>query len=565
MTGLDAIKFKLKRLFAKTAIQANHKPLKIYQRGPLVYYQYNDVVTNETFELESKNGFDFTNARLVSRYEDHFPQLPNDIRIKAEKNSKEFIFFGDRKIQLAVINEYGHSSISEVPIIAEAYPVELSNVFIRQDGLLIFYFKKEIKKGKLSYSSFIALTDKNDPVHVLWKLDQPIWEQDKNWAGEDVRPLGSILLKNTIVSYWLVDSKLLYAVSHAGFLYDPKNIKNLKLDKHLNNPILAPNEDNGWEAFTTLNPAAFKADGKVHILYRAQGYDYISTVGYARSQDGATIEYRSPKPIYAPHEGFETNTSNSANPKFISAGGYGGCEDPRVTQIEDRVFMTYVAFDGWSPPRVALTSIHIDDFLNERWNWEKPVLITKPGVVDKSGCLLPEKINDKYVFFHRVFPNIQIDFVDDLNFDGKTKFLKGEHEIKIRPDKWDSRKIGAGAPPIKTKDGWLLIYYGVDDKDDGKYLIGAMLLDLKDPTKVLHRTDSPIIEPEEHYEMNGFKPGIVYPCGAVVLKNQLMVYYGGADSHVCVATADLNKFIEDLMLDKTPKLEGFEVKEVFYS
>jgi predicted GH43/DUF377 family glycosyl hydrolase len=178
---------------------------------------------------------------------------------------------------------------------------------------------------------------------------------------------------------------------------------------------------------------------------------------------------------------------------------------------------------------------------------------------------LPEKINDKYVFFHRVFPNIQIDFVDDLNFDGKTKFLKGEHEIKIRPDKWDSRKIGAGAPPIKTKDGWLLIYYGVDDKDDGKYLIGAMLLDLKDPTKVLHRTDSPIIEPEEHYEMNGFKPGIVYPCGAVVLKNQLMVYYGGADSHVCVATADLNKFIEDLMLDKTPKLEGFEVKEVFYS
>jgi predicted GH43/DUF377 family glycosyl hydrolase len=224
--------------------------------------------------------------------------------------------------------------------------------------------------------------------------------------------------------------------------------------------------------------------------------------------------------------------------------------------------MTYVAFDGWSPPRVALTSIKIDDFLQERWNWEKPVLISKPGVVDKSGCILSEKIRGKYVIFHRVFPNIQVDFVDSLNFDGETNFLKGEFEIKIRPDKWDSRKIGAGAPPLKTKEGWLLIYYGVDDKDDSKYQIGAMLLDLNDPTKVLHRTDSPIIKPEEDYEMNGFKPGIVYPCGAVILKDQLMVYYGGADSHVCVATADLEEFLIDLTSDKTPHLHSYDVKEV---
>ena len=94
----------------------------------------------------------------------------------------------------------------------------------------------------------------------------------------------------------------------------------------------------------------------------------------------------------------------------------GGCEDPRLTRIGEQVYMTYVAYDGHSHPRVALSSIHIDDFLNKKWNWKKPVLISPPYIVDKNACILPEKINGKYVIFHRVFPNILIDFVDDLRF-----------------------------------------------------------------------------------------------------------------------------------------------------
>jgi predicted GH43/DUF377 family glycosyl hydrolase len=224
--------------------------------------------------------------------------------------------------------------------------------------------------------------------------------------------------------------------------------------------------------------------------------------------------------------------------------------------------MVYVAFDGWSPPRLAMTSILLDNFLKKRWLWSKPVLISPPGVVDKSGCILPEKINGKYVVFHRIFPNILIDFVDDLNFDGKTKFLRGEYKIKIRPDKWDSRKIGVGAPPLKTKEGWLLIYYGVDDRDDSKYYAGAMLLDLNDPTKVLYRTDKPLIEPDQEYENNGFKPGIIYPCGAVIVNNQLLVYYGGADSVVCVATAELDIFLQELKSHKLVHLNKIKIKEV---
>ncbi len=226
--------------------------------------------------------------------------------------------------------------------------------------------------------------------------------------------------------------------------------------------------------------------------------------------------------------------------------------------------MIYVAFDGWQPPRLALTSILLKDFLSRRWLWEKPVLISPPGVVDKSGCLLPEKIKGKYVIFHRIFPNILIDFVDDLNFDGKTKWLKGQYQIKVREGKWDSLKIGMGGPPLKTKDGWLVIYYGVDKKSSSKYYIGAMLLDLKNPTKVLYRSNQPILTPQEEYEMNGFKPGIAYPCGAVIVNGKLLVYYGAADSYVAVAEARLEEFIENLKKDQPLRLEPIVVKEVIF-
>ena len=366
--------------------------------------------------------------------------------------------------------------------------------------------------------------------------------------------------------YWYVDNKIIYAVLITGFIYDPNKIRSYstKLIKNKTNPIIKPRPHNKWEAFTTLNPAAAYVGNKVHILYRAQGYDYISSVGYAISSDGISIDHRSNEPIYYPSAQFETNKTGRVNQNLMSAGGYGGCEDPRITILGNKLYMIYVAFDGWSNLRLAMTSIKIKDFLSQRFNWEKPVLISPPGIIDKSGCLLSEKINNKYVFFHRIFPNILIDFVDDLNFKGKNKWLRGQYEIKVRPDKWDSRKIGVGAPPLKTKTGWLLIYYGVDDKDASKYHIGAMILDLKDPTKVLHRTDEPILSPTEIYETNGFKPGIAYPCGAVILKEDILVYYGAADSVVCVAKAKLSSFLKDLMADKTPKLHSIQIKEIEY-
>ncbi|MFB0557252.1 MAG: hypothetical protein ACETVW_05300, partial [Dehalococcoidia bacterium] len=219
----------------------------------------------------------------------------------------------------------------------------------------------------------------------------------------------------------------------------------LVLERFDGNPILEPETKHWWESKAVFNPGAIYEGGKVRIVYRAIGDSNISVFGYASSIDGFHIDERLDEPIYVPREPFEGSGSVSpvasyqqrtsvliedeGHESYVSGGGWGGCEDPRLTKLEDRIFMTYVAFDGYSPPRVALTSIHADDFLAKNWQWKKPVLISPPGVIDKNACILPGKIKSKYVIFHRIFPDILIDFVDDLDFDGITRFLKGEFKI----------------------------------------------------------------------------------------------------------------------------------------
>jgi len=122
---------------------------------------------------------------------------------------------------------------------------------------------------------------------------------------------------------------------------------------------------------------------------------------------------------------------------------------------------------------------------------------------------LPEKINGKYAIFHRVWPNIVIDYVDDLNFDGK-KILRGHHIIPARKNMWDSHRIGIGGSPLKIKEGWLVFYNAVNLREFHKYGIGAMILDHNDLSKVLYRSSSPVLEPEEDYENKGHKFGVVF-------------------------------------------------------
>jgi predicted GH43/DUF377 family glycosyl hydrolase len=172
------------------------------------------------------------------------------------------------------------------------------------------------------------------------------------------------------------------------------NIK-LVLERFSGNPILTPNKAHPWESVAVFNPAALYEDGRVHILYRALGYPDVSTLGYASSNDGFHIQERLPYPAYIPREPFEGVTSqpatSSVTPGIYTSGGgeMGGCEDPRLTRIGDTVYITYVAYNGRTHPRIALSSINYNNFLNKRWEWKKPVLISAPGIVYKNACLLP--------------------------------------------------------------------------------------------------------------------------------------------------------------------------------
>lgn len=333
----------------------------------------------------------------------------------------------------------------------------------------------------------------------------------------------------------------------------PSKTSEPEFSRYERNPIITPNPDHDWEAFTTFNPAALELNGTTHILYRAQGFDYISRIGYASSQDGFQIDYREPTPVFEDLGLEHRSQAGSIHTPYGSGGSLGGAEDPRATLLEGRVYLFYVAYDGFNPPYLALTSISEEDFLERRWNWAQPKTVSAAGIIDKSGVLFPEKINGKYVIMHRIFPDIQLDYRDTLEFTSDDP-LRTDARIPASEKGWDSRKIGAGAPPIKTKDGWLLIYYGVDDQDGSCYKIGAMLLDLEEPSKVLYRSKSPILEPKAWYETSGFKPGILYPCGAVLKGEDLIVYYGAADNYVGAAKVPLEDFLNQIKDDKKQKV-----------
>jgi predicted GH43/DUF377 family glycosyl hydrolase len=334
----------------------------------------------------------------------------------------------------------------------------------------------------------------------------------------------------------------------------------IKLKRPAQNPIIKPS-NYSWESKATFNPAAFQDGDKIHIVYRAIGGDDSSALGYAYTYDGLTIDGR---PTYHIYKRTFYPDENATKIDYISGGGWsGGCEDPRVVLIDDVVYMIFTAFDGWGSVRIGLTSISLSDFQNKKWNWKKSVLISPPGEINKNWVIFPERINGKFAIMHSFYPNILIDYFDSLDeLDGK-KFIKSNNTRPVDYTRgWDSWFRGVGPSPIKTKYGWLILYHAMDYRNADRYRMGAMLLDLNDPTKILHRSKSPILEPEEDYENNGHKWGVIYSCGAVVKNGELFVYYGGADKFVCVASIKLQDLINDLIDDKEFKLTKKDKKEI---
>lgn len=334
----------------------------------------------------------------------------------------------------------------------------------------------------------------------------------------------------------------------------------LYLRKAGHNPIIAPDESQPWRTRATFNPAAVYLDGMVHLVYRAIGDSDQSVLGYARTRDGLHLDLEYPGVIY-PLEAVERSNpvapSKSGKPIVYASGGGtgGGCEDPRLTSLGDNVYLIYTAFDGWSSLRLALTWIRRDDFLNGRWwCWRSPVFISPPGEINKNWVMFPEKIHGKFAILHSIFKGIEIEYFDDpaTRFNGHSFITNSPRWGSSEPGRWDSQVRGAGPPPIKTEEGWLLLYHAIDHRDPGRYKLGVMLLDLNDPKKILYRCQAPVLSPDAEYENNGHKSGIVYSCGAVVVDDTLFVYYGGADRVVCVASAPFKRFLNQLMTTGKP-------------
>ena len=333
----------------------------------------------------------------------------------------------------------------------------------------------------------------------------------------------------------------------------------MKLEKYANNPILSPNPNVAWEDFCVLNPAVIfdKKSNKFVMLYRAAGHEtkHIIRLGLATSEDGIHFKRESDKPI------FDVDPDDAD----------GGCiEDPRLIEMDGYYFLTYASkpyYVGqyWLPreERWSFADCPYPEgpeepkFIKERHtttylaytkdfhHYKRLGRITDSRYDNRDCVIFPEKVNGQYVKIDRPYrdgpnPSIWITYSDDLMEWGEPALL-----YKVGGEDWETERIGAGCPPLKTKEGWILLYHGVSLKDH-MYRIGFMLLDLDDPKKIIAKTKHYVMEPDLDYESSEMYPGCVFPTGWVEKDGKLFIYYGCGDKHISLAITSVDEILTEL-------------------
>lgn len=334
----------------------------------------------------------------------------------------------------------------------------------------------------------------------------------------------------------------------------------MKLTRFDGNPILSPHPGHLWEDLAVFNPAAWydAGAGQVKLLYRtAESHpEYKCYFGLAVSGDGYHFKRVSDEPVLSPSaDGFDAST----------------IQDPRMVKMGDYYYVTYACRhypfgQFWKPddrryfpperpagfPHYLRTNATLTGLALTRdfKTWIRAGTLTDPLLDDRDVVLFPEKIDGQYVMMHRPLewvgpdhgvdhPSAWISMADDLmGFRRSKLLLKAEYP-------WEAGKLGINTPPIKTEHGWLTLYHAVGQ--DRFYRLGAVLLDLQDPARVLCRTPDWLMQPEADYEIEGFYRGCVFPCGKVVIGDTLFVYYGAADKVVGLATCPLQDLVEYLL------------------
>ena len=296
-------------------------------------------------------------------------------------------------------------------------------------------------------------------------------------------------------------------------------------ERYKETPILTP-KDWSYKVGSVFNPGAIKFNNEILLLVRVKDRENCSHFTIARSKDGKTSWQIDPEPTLVADKNFDET--------------FPGVEDPRVVWFEERneFIITCVSFYD---DAASISLITTPDF-SEFNHLDRPMISG-----NKDASLFSERIGGYYALMHR--PTIEgrddiwVSFSKDLIFWGKHRKL-----LPTRHRRWDSARVGLGPQPIKTPDGWLIIYHGSEDTASGTiYRVCLALLDLE-TLEVIRRSRDWVFGPEKDYERVGNVGDIVFPCGAVIDEktNELSIYYGAADTAVALATADLDDILEYL-------------------
>jgi predicted GH43/DUF377 family glycosyl hydrolase len=301
--------------------------------------------------------------------------------------------------------------------------------------------------------------------------------------------------------------------------------------RHPSNPLLTA-DDWPTPVNVVFNPAAAEVDGETVLLARVEALTGISELTVARSSNGVDGWRIASEPLLAPANGIESER--------------WGFEDARAVWIDelDRYAITCMA-GGPAGPAVYLATTK--DFLTV----ERRGIVINPE--DKNAALLPERVDGKWILFHRpttgfgiAHPGIALSRSPDL-----VSWSPPEMVLEPRDGAWwDSLRIGIGPPLLKTEHGWLLIYHGVKETVGGAiYRLGLALLDLEEPTRVLRRAPEWIFAPQAPYERQGDVGNAVFPCGVLhdTASGELRLYYGAADTSICLATARLDELLDAVL------------------
>ncbi|OHA66861.1 MAG: hypothetical protein A3E07_03945 [Candidatus Wildermuthbacteria bacterium RIFCSPHIGHO2_12_FULL_45_9] len=319
-----------------------------------------------------------------------------------------------------------------------------------------------------------------------------------------------------------------------------------------------------FEKKAVLNPGVWQEGNRIQMFYRAIAEDACSTIGYALLDGPTKVVERWGRPIINREFSYESK----------------GIEDPRIVKIGKTFYIFYVAHDGKNAITAYATSkdlktfekkgiisplipYHEFDKLNDDLRIKDSYSFFSSFFEEGAGkdvllwhkdvFIFPRKIQGRYALLQRVLPDMQITFFDNFRqLKDKNFWLE---QLRHLPDQvvlenkhwFESRNIGGGCPPIETKEGWIIIFHGVEETNKGRvYHACAALLDLENPLKVIGRLHEPLFSPTEPWEAQGFVSNVVFPTGTAQFGDDLYIYYGAADTRIAVALVSLKELLAEM-------------------